>query len=329
MEIKEKQTPSGLKIAIIVLSVLLVLSVGGLAARCIYLAYFSPVQSTVTVSDNIIGKDNAFAFAAASDLKAESLNGAGAPRETAYSSNTMPMTLLSLSSVSTDKGDTSAEDKPASVTIELYKNNPSDNEKFTAQNLFPGDIITKSYCVKVYHNDEVTLIFKPEVTDQIKNLGDILNIKVTHVQTGNVLCNAPFNQVKDTEFPLELAVGDSNETTVDFTIEVSLATSVGNEYMLSSLNADFNWMVSGDDDGSLVPPEPEPEPEPEPTPEPEPDPEQPEPDSTDSDETDKTPDKDDGPQTGDNTNLLLWIVVALSALVVTVLLFVKLRKENR
>lgn len=87
MEIKEKQTPSGLKIAIIVLSVLLVLSVGGLAARCIYLAYFSPVQSTVTVSDNIIGKDNAFAFAAASDLKAESLNGAGAPRETAYSSN--------------------------------------------------------------------------------------------------------------------------------------------------------------------------------------------------------------------------------------------------
>ena len=50
----------------------------------------------------------------------------------------------------------------------------------------PGDIITKSYCVKVYHNDEVTLIFKPEVTDQIKNLGDILNIKVTHVQTGNV-----------------------------------------------------------------------------------------------------------------------------------------------
>ena len=143
------------------------------------------------------------------------------------------------------------------------------------------------------------------------------------------LCNASFNQVKDTEFPLELAVGDSNETTVDFTIEVSLATSVGNEYMLSSLNADFNWMVSGDDDGSLVPPEPEPEPEPEPTPEPEPDPEQPEPDSTDSDETDKTPDKDDGPQTGDNTNLLLWIVVALSALVVTVLLFVKLRKENR
>lgn len=185
----------------------------------------------------------------------------------------MPMTLLSLSSVSTDKGDTSAEDKPASVTIELYKNNPSDNEKFTAQNLFPGDIITKSYCVKVYHNDEVTLIFKPEVTDQIKNLGDILNIKVTHVQTGNVLCNASFNQVKDTEFPLELAVGDSNETTVDFTIEVSLATSVGNEYMLSSLNADFNWMVSGDDDGSLVPPEPEPEPEPEPTPEPDPDPE--------------------------------------------------------
>lgn len=56
MEIKEKQTPSGLKIAIIVLSVLLVLSVGGLAARCIYLAYFSPVQSTVTVSDNIMRK---------------------------------------------------------------------------------------------------------------------------------------------------------------------------------------------------------------------------------------------------------------------------------
>ena len=54
MDTKEKQTPSGLKIAIIVLSVLLVLSAGGLAARYIYLAYFSPVQSSASVSEMIM-----------------------------------------------------------------------------------------------------------------------------------------------------------------------------------------------------------------------------------------------------------------------------------
>ena len=156
MDTKEKQTPSGLKIAIIVLSVLLVLSAGGLAARYIYLAYFSTVQSSASVSDNIIGDDNAFAFAVASDLEVDDLMEADVSAESSFSLRAVPVTFLSSSP---------AEDKPASVTLELHKNNPSDNEKFTAQNLFPGDIITKSFCVKVYHKDDVTLIFKPEVTD--------------------------------------------------------------------------------------------------------------------------------------------------------------------
>lgn len=57
---KQEQTlqkSARLKIVIIILAVLLVLSAGGLAARYIYFTYFAPAQSTVTVPENLIGKD--------------------------------------------------------------------------------------------------------------------------------------------------------------------------------------------------------------------------------------------------------------------------------
>ena len=54
---KEK-TLSCLKIAIIILAGLIVLSITGIAARYIYLSFYRPEQSTVTIPYNLIGKED-------------------------------------------------------------------------------------------------------------------------------------------------------------------------------------------------------------------------------------------------------------------------------
>ena len=60
MGVPEQATPksSRLKIVMVILAVLLVISAGGLAARYVYLHFFAPAQSTVTVPDNLIGEEN-------------------------------------------------------------------------------------------------------------------------------------------------------------------------------------------------------------------------------------------------------------------------------
>ena len=55
MQKQKKQTSGGIKIAIILLAVLLILSLAGLAARYLYLGFFSLRQETVTVPGNLIG----------------------------------------------------------------------------------------------------------------------------------------------------------------------------------------------------------------------------------------------------------------------------------
>lgn len=59
MENPEQTTPKSarLKIVIIILTVLLVISAGGLAARYLYLYFSSPAQMTATVPDNLIDEE--------------------------------------------------------------------------------------------------------------------------------------------------------------------------------------------------------------------------------------------------------------------------------
>ena len=123
------------------------------------------------------------------------------------------------------------------------------------------------------------------MTEQTKNLGDVLHIRVTHLETGKVLCDAPFAEVNGKEFPELLKSNNEKATTAYYQIDVSLDTSVGNEYQAAKLTADFKWYVK--DEGSLTP-----------------------------------------PQTGDNTNITLWIVLAVSSFLLMLLLLWKRRKED-
>lgn len=282
-----------LKIAIIILAVLLILSGGGLAARYIYLQYFAPAQATATVPDNLIGDssqtdadsaptENTLPAESGSDTEDTSNGQTDAPE------NSSPADSGATSGTADSRDTSPAADKPSAPVLELYAGRPDANQKFEAGNMLPGDSLTQYFCVRAYHDADITLFFKADVTEQTKNLGNVLHIKVTHLDTGKVLCDASFADIDGKEFSELLAANADGETTAYYQIDVSLDTSVGNEYQAARLLADFEWYVE-DGDG-LTPP----------------------------------------PQTGDTTNLALWIILAASSLLLILLLLLgRQRKEAR
>ena len=284
MEKKKK-----LKIAIIILAVLLVLSGGGLAARYIYLEYFAPAQTTATVPDNLIGDSG-------------QTDADGTPTENTPPAESEPDTeqteagengnASGSSGTGTTAGNPSdnensapAADKPTAPVLELYAGRPDVNQRFEVSNMLPGDTETRYFCVRAYHEEDITLFFRAEVTEQTKNLGDVLHIKVTHLDSGRVLCDAPFAEVDGKEFSELLAANAQGETDAYYQIDVSLDTSEGNEYQAARLVADFEWYV--EDEGGLTP-----------------------------------------PQTGDTTNLTLWITLAASSLLLILLLLLTRRRKE-
>lgn len=108
--------------------------------------------------------------------------------------------------------------------------------------MFPGDTETKYFCVKAHLDADLELLFRTKITGQTKNLGDVLHIKVTHLETGKVLCDAPFAEIDGKEFSELLKKNVAGETTAYYQIDVSLDTSVGNEYQAAELKADLRGM---------------------------------------------------------------------------------------
>lgn len=269
MESQEQTKPKRLKIAIIILAVLLVLSTGGLAARYIYLAYFAPTQATVTVPDNLIGESSE-------------------PEENTDNSSqgetTAPADKPGANDTSSSSGNFQT-DKPAAKVLELYQGQPSDNQRFEVGNMFPGDTETKYFCLKVNHNKDIDLFFRADITEQTKNFGDVLHIKVTHLESGKELFDGAFSEINGREFSELLKANEEKSTIAYYQVDVSLDTSVGNEYQAARLTADFKWYVK--DEGGLTP-----------------------------------------PQTGDTTNLTLWIILAGSSFLLMLLLLVRRRKEG-
>lgn len=61
-----------------------------------------------------------------------------------------------------------------------------------------------------------------------------------------------FPEIDGEAFSLLLTANEQGESIANYQIDVSLDTSVGNEYQAASLKADLNWYV--EDDGGLTPP---------------------------------------------------------------------------
>ncbi len=223
-ELKKKMSKKT-KTIIAILLCLIILTAGTLTARVIYLNYFVDKTVTTVVPDNLIGEDPE------SEQSNNNEDNSNAPNntETATPSNT---------------ADGNGQ---KAITIELYKGKAYDNEKFKVHNMLPGDTEVKYFAVKVNHHKNVDVFFNAEVTEQTKNLANVLNIKVTHLENGNVIYNGSFNEMNIDGYSELFATNSSTETVAYYKIEVSLPTSTGNEYQAASLMTDFNWYVKDTD----------------------------------------------------------------------------------
>lgn len=244
---QNKNSRSWFRIVIVVLAVLLVFSAGALAARCIYLNAIGAKQSTATVENNLIGNPmKASADPSGLNVKTTSVS------DTSLSLSAADLMDEKTAVRTTTSGNTKAEAQKAEV-LKLYQGSPSVNQKFEVKNMLPGDTITKYFSVQVNHKRDITLFFNAEITSEKKNLGDVLHVVVEHLETGEILCDAPFSEIDEQEFAELLKANAQNQTVASYKIDVSVSTSIGNEYQGAGLTADFNWYVK--DDGGLTPPD--------------------------------------------------------------------------
>lgn len=71
----------------------------------------------------------------------------------------------------------SGENGETAEILELYQGKPSDNQKFEVLNMLPGDSVTQYFCIKAYHNADITLYFNAEVTEETKSLSNVRTSK--------------------------------------------------------------------------------------------------------------------------------------------------------
>mgnify|MGYP004497507389 FL=1 len=211
----------------------------------------------------------------------------------------------------------SAAPQDDSPSLELYKKHAQDNEAFQVSNMVPGDNVSQNFTVRIYHKKQVTLYFKGLVTDQSKNLGNVLQVRVTDQDSGKVICQGTFNSINNKEYSQEIAQSGSGQTDVTYQVDAWLDTSVGNAYQKAFLDADFQWYVK--DDGNTEPTQPSDNP------------------TTPTDPT--KPSQSGGgsgsgshggltARTGDTAHIVLWCVFAICALAIIILL-IKSRRDKK
>ncbi len=230
-----------LKTAIIILLIVFVVSFVALAIRIVYVSFFEKQEATAVVPDNIIA-----AKIDTSKFNIASNTGLSCAQEKLCEKPTEPEIAL-----------LSAKSAQATV-VELYLGQSADNDAFHATNMFPGDIVTKYYCLKVYHKTDITVYFN--VTDLIEtnSLGAVLNIKVTKfLEDGSgeqLVYDGSFYGANGNTYSTTFSASPDQETIAYYKIEVSLPTSAGNEYQRASLSAKLNWYAQAPETSDPTPP---------------------------------------------------------------------------
>lgn len=261
MKQNEQKTSSGLKWAIVLLAVLLVLSCAALVGRYVYHTYLA-APAVATVPDNLIEEEPASEPEPESEVSSADENpeeDAAADTENAGKAAEQSLTEGSQQSSagdtapvgttpaqSTVQGQTSdgssntgADGGTQATVIELYKGRPDANQKFEVNNMFPGDRVTQYFCVRVYHDQPIQVFFRPEITYQTQSLGDALTITATRLGMGGMLCDDAFSRVSGHSYGETFQPNADGVTVLYYRVEVYADTSMGNEYQQAALKADF------------------------------------------------------------------------------------------
>ena len=214
-----------IKALIVVLSVLLALSILSLAGVWVYNYVTQERQTSATLPDNIITDDTKPTESTATTT---TTNGGENPSSSPESTDTT----------------TSTTKKPVDLSevLQLHNRNTGDNTPFQVPNMFPGDIVKQYYCVRVSYINTITVRFRADVRPGYEKLAEVLKFKVSMPETGEVLYDG---LMKDMPSSVNHSLSSGKEKTSELYYEMTayLDTSVGNDYQVQSLIADFRWWV--------------------------------------------------------------------------------------
>lgn len=227
MEQKKK-----IKVIIIVLACLLGLSLLALGGTLIYNKIANTTSATVTVPDNLITPDEDTTKPDSSEINSQAPD----------SSDTQaPSNSADTSSSAVPTQSTTAEVKKA-ATIELYNKQPEENTAFAVGNMFPGDVETKYFRVRVSYHDKITVHYKATVRPGYEKLAEVLKVRVKLLSTGEMLYDGLMRDMPES-LTHKLASKKSTTDELYYEITAYLDTSVGNDYQNKDLIADFKWWV--------------------------------------------------------------------------------------
>lgn len=137
--------------------------------------------------------------------------------------------------------------------LSLYKKQANDNDTFNIVNMFPGDTVTKNYCIKVSYKDSVTVRFGVDTHNGYEKLSEAMKIKVVLSTTGEILYD---DYIKDMPNSLNhtLSFTDTSKNEeLYYKVTAYLDTSVGNEYLGKDLKLNFKWWVEEDNNLQTLP----------------------------------------------------------------------------
>ena len=280
-----------IRIVINILAILLTISVLGLAATLLYQYFHSARSTTVVVPDNLITPE---------------------PGRTAQSTRSNAITPDRIQPAS-------RETKAEAAVISLRRRKKEDNVPFSVSNMFPGDAETKYYCVRVSHKSDAAVYFHADIRKGYEKLAEVLKCKVVLLTSEETLYDG---LMKDMPGPLTCEISEDSPLTSELYYEITayLDTSVGNDYQMKDLIADFRWWVvdsesldsQKNEDDSRIPGEDSPGSGN---------------NSQGSGEGGSRGTGSNSPKTGDDTRLLLYICFAAGALSVLLILARKNRRE--
>ena len=225
MEQKKK-----IKIVIIVLACLLGLSLLALGGTLVYNKIANNTPATVTVPDNLITPDEDTTKPDNGDSQAPDSSDTQTPSSSADASS---------SAVPTQS--TTAETKKA-ATIELYNKQPEENTPFQVGNMFPGDVETKYFRVRISYHDKITVHYKATVRPGYEKLAEVLKVRINLLSTGETMYDGLMRDMPES-LTHKLASKKSTTDELYYEITAYLDTSVGNVYQNKDLIADFKWWV--------------------------------------------------------------------------------------
>lgn len=308
-----------IRAAIVLMSVLLAVSVTAIGAQHLYWRFSEKVKDTAVVPDNVIGSRPASQPAVSSapvssqtaseppESSVTVVPGTGTAQGGVTGTSQVPSQTVTRNPGGTGWGG----DIPLAgyIPVSLYKGQPFENVPFDVTNMLPGDTYVNRFCIRINHKGSIIVYFWPKIISETKSLGDVLNLKVTRLDNNEVLCDTTFRE-QDGRYKAEIfysTTTDEIESIAYYEVEVSMDTSVGNDYQAASLKADFYWsteFIPYDTPPSPTPGDPPVIPPEEPG--------------------ELTP----PPQTGDGAKPVLWAALAVSSLGILLFLILRRRKED-